>query len=127
MSTKTKNKPAKPQNGTPSEIAPLRQWEPYERMADDMARADADLARRVKSREALAPIIEAIASALSQQEREGKIEDVKLQYFEPGEYGDEQVHYPERIQFSWNVTGFNGRYSNTPNFSITLMESELVS
>ena len=92
-------------------------------IADDIAQADTELARRVREREQLRPLVEAIAGMLGNLEQAGQIENVQLKYFEPGEYGDmgNEVTYPPRIEFSWSVKGYDHRYSNAPDFSITLM------
>lgn len=56
--------PEQPQVEAPVQIKPMRQWTLEERLAHDVAKADAELARRLEEREKLAPFVEAIASLL---------------------------------------------------------------
>ncbi len=109
----------------PAKVSPMRQWTLEERLADDIACADKELARRVKERDHLEPLVKAIAKLLCTCERNHGIEDVKLEYFEPGEYGDEQINFRQRIQFSWRVVDYDHRYSNAPDFTITIMGDTL--
>ncbi len=103
----------------------MREWTLNERLAYDVAEAEKEIARRLKERQHLKPLIEGIGAILCELEKAGKVDQVKLEHFEPGEYGDEQVRYLERIQFSWNAIGHDRRWSNAPDFSITLMADTL--
>jgi hypothetical protein len=125
MSTKTKNRIAKGQNGTPE--APTDGMSTYDKLQasllEQTRKADGELARRCDEHEQLAPLVYAIIRTLCNLDSAGQIYDVKLKHFEPGEYGDtgNEAVYPERIEFSWSVKDYDHRYSNAPDFSITLM------
>src|ERR1017187_5199919 len=123
MSTRTMKRKPGGQNGTPASLAPDRtpydQWQT--KLLETAISADERLARRVKEHEALAPLVQGLIRTLASLADAGQIDDVKLEYLEPGEYGDDEVYFPQRIQFTWNVIGYDKRYSNADDFSITLM------
>ncbi len=106
--------------------APGDELSTYDKLQDSLLEAfkdaDKDLARRTKEREALAPVVYGLIRQLASLVDSGQIEEVKLEHFEPGEYGESgDIEYPQRIQFSWRVIGYDHQYSNSPDFFITLM------
>ncbi len=91
------------------------------KLLDTLKSADSDLARRVKEREVLSPILCGLIRTFSTLAEAGQISDLELEYLEPGTYGDDEVYFPQRIRFTWNVVGYDKLYSNSEDFSITLM------
>ena len=101
-------------------------WTLKARIESDAEAADHELEWRMKGREHFKPIISGIADLLSALVDGGLIEDVEIKHYEPGEYGESgDVFYPERIEFSWRKTGDDHRYSNVPDYSITLVSGTL--
>ena len=108
-------------NGAPKAPKRIPFDEIQTKLLDTLKSADSDLARRVKEREALSPVVCGLIRTLSTLADAGQISDLELEYLEPGTYGDDEVYFPQRIRFTWNVVGYDKLYSNSEDFSITLM------
>jgi hypothetical protein len=106
---------------TPEVIAKLKAV-----ILGDAQAANEELEWRMKGRAHFAPIIRGITELLCRLVHDRVIEDIDLKYYEPGMYGESgDVLYPERIEFSWRTTGDDHRYSNAPDYTITLVTGTL--